>query len=53
MRRSAELAFPPRVDRPVPEFQQDDLREVHERPFRSIFLVSSGRIDIVGECGIF
>ncbi|HUG72234.1 MAG TPA: type II toxin-antitoxin system RelE/ParE family toxin [Steroidobacteraceae bacterium] len=46
-RRSEKLAFPPRADRSVPEFAQDNLREVLERPFRIIFLVSPDRIDII------
>ena len=46
-RRSESLASPPRADRAVPEYRQEDLREVLERPFRIIFLVSPTRIDIV------
>lgn len=45
--RSKKLAVEPRADRRVPEYQQDDLREVLERPFRIIFLVGLDRIDII------
>jgi plasmid stabilization system protein ParE len=46
-RRSERLAFEPRADRRVPEYHRDDLREVLERPFRLIYVVSPDRIEIV------
>ena len=46
-RRSESLALLPRSDRAVPEYPQDALREVHERPFRIIFLSSPDRVDVV------
>jgi plasmid stabilization system protein ParE len=46
-RRSEQLALRPRADRRVPEYHQDNLREVLERPFRLIYMVSPDRIDIV------
>jgi toxin ParE1/3/4 len=46
-RRGEHLAAEPHVDRHVPEYPEDDLREVLERPYRLIFQASSGRIDIL------
>ncbi|MBK8308472.1 MAG: type II toxin-antitoxin system RelE/ParE family toxin [Gammaproteobacteria bacterium] len=46
-RRSERLVFDPRADRRVPEYQQDDLREVLERPFRLIYVVRPDRVEIV------
>jgi toxin ParE1/3/4 len=46
-RRGEHLAAEPRADRRVPEYPEDDLREVLERPYRLIFQVSPGRIDIL------
>jgi len=46
-RRSERLALAPRVDRRVPEYLREDLREVLDRPFRLIYLVSEERIEIV------
>jgi plasmid stabilization system protein ParE len=46
-RRGANLAAEPRIDRRVPEYPEDELREVLERPYRLIFQVSPGRIDIL------
>jgi toxin ParE1/3/4 len=46
-KRSALLEFEPRADRRVPEYTQDDLREVLERPYRIIYLVQGDRIDVV------
>ena len=46
-RRGEQLAAVPRVERRVPEYPEDDLREVLERPYRLIFQVSPDRIDIL------
>ena|ERR1700692_3592840 len=46
-RRGEHLAAEPRVDRCVPEYPEDDLREVLERPYRLIFQASPGRVDIL------
>jgi len=46
-RRSSRLALAPRADRSVPEYRQESLREVLERPYRIIYLVGQDRIDIV------
>jgi toxin ParE1/3/4 len=46
-RRGEHLTTEPRIDRRVPEYPEDDLREVLERPYRLIFQVSPGRIDIL------
>ena len=47
IRRSERIATEPRADRRVPDYRQDDLREVLERPFRLIYLVSDGHVNIV------
>ena len=46
-RRSESLALLPRADQPVPEYPQDSLRDVLERPFRIIFISSPDRVDVV------
>ena len=46
-RRSEKLALHPRPERRVPEYFQDDLREVLEPPFRIIYLINADQIDIV------
>ena len=38
-RRGEALAAEPRIDRRVPEYLEQNLREVLERPYRLIFLV--------------
>lgn len=45
--RSATLADPPLLGRPVPEYPRSDLRELLERPFRLIYRVRDDRIDIL------
>ena len=47
IRRGEALTAGPRADRRVPEFAEDDLREVLERPYRIIYRVGAGRIDIL------
>ncbi len=46
-RWSERLTLEPRVDRRVPEYRRDDLREVLDRPFRLIYLVAADQIGIV------
>jgi toxin ParE1/3/4 len=46
-RRSMLLLQLPRIDRQVPEYPQDNLREVLDRPFRLIYLVGEESVDIV------
>jgi toxin ParE1/3/4 len=47
IRRGELLKTGPRADRRVPEYPEDDLREVLERPYRLIYQVHPGRIDII------
>lgn len=47
LRRSRTLATPPLTGRRLPEYPDDDLRELLERPFRLIYLVTVDRIEIV------
>lgn len=47
LRRGERLALQPRVERRVPEYPEDDLREVLERPLRLIYRAAPGRIDIL------
>jgi plasmid stabilization system protein ParE len=47
LKRSAALVETPRIDRQVPEYGQENLREVLERPYRIIYLVGQDRIDIL------
>jgi toxin ParE1/3/4 len=46
-RRGERLAAEPHPGRRVAEYPEDDLREVLESPYRLIFRVSLGRIDIL------
>jgi plasmid stabilization system protein ParE len=45
--RSSLLIKEPRGDRRVPEYMQNDVCEVLERPYRIIYLVGNDRIDII------
>ena len=45
--RSLTLAHPPLTGRRVPEYPEHDVREVLERPFRLIYRVRPGVIDII------
>ncbi|MDB5985440.1 MAG: hypothetical protein JWR16_493 [Nevskia sp.] len=47
LRRSRKLATPPLTGRRLPEYSDEDLREVLEQPFRLIYLVTPERIEIV------
>lgn len=45
--RAALLAVPPLTGRRVPEYRQDEIREVLKRPFRLIYRFNGGRIEIL------
>jgi toxin ParE1/3/4 len=45
--RAGRLGLEPYPGRRVPEYPEEDLREVLERPYRLIFRASPGRIDIL------
>ena len=45
--RSRQLATPPLLGRPLPEYPHADLREVTQRPFRIIYRAREGVIQIV------
>ena len=45
--RSRQLDLLPISDRQVPEYQRVDVREVLERPYRIIYKINSGQIDIL------
>ncbi len=47
LHRSQQLAIPPLTGRKLPEYPDEDLREVLERPFRLIYRVSPEQIEIV------
>jgi plasmid stabilization system protein ParE len=47
LRHGERLALQPRTERRVPEYPEDDLHEVMERPFRLIYRVGADRIDIL------
>lgn len=47
LQRSIQIADFPSSGRVVPEYQREDLREILERPYRIIFRLLSGRIDII------
>lgn len=45
--RSRQLDLLPNSGRQVPEYQRIDVREVLERPYRIIYKINSGQIDIL------
>jgi toxin ParE1/3/4 len=45
--RTRQLEIAPRWGRPVPDYQQEDLRELLERPYRIIYRVGAERIAIL------
>jgi plasmid stabilization system protein ParE len=45
--RAALLAMPPLTGRRVPEYRQDDIREVLDRPYRLIYRVTRERIEVL------
>lgn len=46
-RRSEQIRLFPRSGRIVPEYEQDDLREVIERPYRIIYRIKQDQIDVM------
>lgn len=46
-RRSEQLAAQPKSGRMVPEYYQDDIREVIEKPYRIIYRIKAEQIDVV------
>ena len=47
VQRGERLAAEPRIDRRVAEYPEENLREVLERPYRLIYRVRPGRVDII------
>ncbi|MGH8228502.1 MAG: type II toxin-antitoxin system RelE/ParE family toxin [Steroidobacteraceae bacterium] len=45
--RVGNLGEHPHIGRQVPEYEQSDLREVLERPYRIIYQIGDERIDIL------
>lgn len=45
--KAVTLALPPLIGRRVPEYRQDEIREILDRPFRLIYRVNDGRIEIL------
>lgn len=45
--RALLLAEPPLTGRRVPELSRDDIREWLERPFRLIYRIRNGRVEII------
>jgi len=46
-RRSEHLTRHPRSGRPVPQFDDENLREIIVHPYRLIYRIKSDRLDIV------
>jgi toxin ParE1/3/4 len=46
-RRSEQIAAFPQSGRTVPEFRDDSIREVIERPYRIIYRIRADQIDIL------
>ncbi len=46
-RKSMQIAVYPLSGRAVPEYERDDLREIIENPYRIIYRINGGQIDIV------
>ncbi len=46
-RRSQQIAVAPLSGRRVPEYDLDQIREVIERPYRIIYHIGAGRIDVI------
>lgn len=47
VRRSRTLEEPPLLGRRLPEFPESELREVLERPYRLIYMLSARGVEIV------
>lgn len=46
-RRSQQIAAFPRSGRRVPEYRDDDLREIIEGPYRLIYRIKSEQLDVI------
>jgi len=46
-RRSEQIAVQPQSGRKVPEYQNDDIRELIETPYRIIYRIKADQIDIL------
>jgi len=46
-KRSTQLADFPKSGRVVPEYEEEDIREVVEKPYRLIYRISPDRIEIL------
>jgi toxin ParE1/3/4 len=46
-RRSEQIARHPHSGRMVPEYQAEDIRELIEKPYRIIYRVKPGQIDVL------
>lgn len=47
LRRSRMLATPPLTGRRLPEYPDEDLREILERPYRILYRITPQQIEIV------
>ena len=47
LKRSRQLANPPLIGRRMPEYPDDEIRELLERPYRIIYRVTPSQIEIV------
>ena len=47
MHRAAQIPHAPRVGRKVPEFDRVDIREVFARPYRIIYRIHAGAIQVL------
>jgi len=45
--RSRQLETAPLSGRRVPEYQRNDIRELHERPYRIIYRVAEDRVEVL------
>ena len=46
-RRSEQIGYQPESGRMVPEYFQDDIREVIEKPYRIIYRIKADQIDVI------
>ena len=46
-RRSEQIADQPLSGRKVPEYQNDDIRELIEKPYRIIYRIKADQIDVL------
>ncbi len=47
LKRSVQISSVPYAGREVPEYQQENIREIMERPFRLIYFIGAEQIDIL------